>query len=135
MNLETKPVYIYTLEQLKDFWTNHSGKNIWINNPLFQLMLLQPGFTEYVISNPEKFLDDLVEHFKLPEKSDYEDNNIDVEALHEFIWWLNVFFLIEFNKSLLDDDIENFQWYFCNPDHPFEQYLVKNITAGAGSHA
>ena len=101
-------IYIYTEEEIRDFYFNYKGHEIFIN--IVNIYKINN------LLNQEITVNDIIDLFG------YTDNIIFIQ---DICFWINIYFVCNYNKWLFENISENKQWIFNTPEHPFEIYLNK----------
>jgi hypothetical protein len=114
-----KPVYIYTKEELYDFWFNFGGKLIYNSRygDIPDVLITQ------ILSDTENHLKILVNFL-----SEFVKVKEDIYSIHDVVFWLNMYLVCEHDTWLFNqNDDNNRQWYFNTPFNPFEIYLKNKM--------
>ena len=104
------PIYIYTEEDLREFYFNHKGCEIC-------KIIIEYFDLEFLLDTT----------FNLIDVVNFLSNCDDIMFIQDICFWINMYFICNFDKWLFEYKIENTQWIFNTPTHPFEIYLSKNI--------
>jgi hypothetical protein len=110
--------YIYTIEQIVDFWS-HTGKKYFIEHNNCEIFKLNNEQIILIKENREEFIQIWISIFKRL------NPNIDKETIHNEIFWMNMYYFCEYNVNIYEYTENNLKWYFNTPDHPFEKYLIE----------
>jgi hypothetical protein len=105
-------IYIYTEEEIRDFYFNDKGCEIFIS--IVNIYKINN------LLNQKITLNIVIDFFE------YTDN---ILFIQDICFWINIYFVCNYNKWLFENISENKQWIFNTPEHPFEIYLNKKNNA------